>query len=540
MSIIKKSISGDFDEYVIDFIKDGEGFRSEIYLDTPTTAIPTIGYGFSLAKNDIGSMVVRSDLATALSQSSISYTTAQTGAISSLVSVINSGGVSEGYSDGQSFLADAYEEDPDGEGPETDGELVGFTINETQATALLSYALEVNLQTVRNRTTTIKDVNGDTVAIGAIFSNFEISHAGSEELAALYSMIYAVPALYGQGLASALDAGDRARAWFEMLYHHNNYNDLGQMNRRESEADLFGLVNAGATSGEILDELNTLFNGKAYSGVNIYDTINLRDDKKPFLAKISSYLSSVQNEYTEGNAIHFIQVADGSWIEPGGTLIAKSADGFGESGTNNLLMGSSQNEKFNGLGGDDYFYGYGGADSFYFSGEHGNDVIVDFDKGNDSLYIASNLVTDLRNAGIKSEAVGGDQVITTSDGNTIRLIGNALDDDPTSTGNGGAMPREYEFDENGNPKPNPNKGGNNGGDQDTWMAGPSQSFGTAEAQASPLVLDLDGTGINLTELGSAGNVYWNVNPDKPFSYQSAWISAGTGLLSLDSNENGYI
>lgn len=60
------------------------------------------------------------------------------------------------------------------------------------------------------------------------------------------------------------------------------------------------------------------------------------------------------------------------------------------------------------------------------------------------------------------------------------------------------------------------------------------------ATISPLVLDLDGTGINLTALDSDDSVYWRFDPSSNFAQASAWIDQGTGLLALDTNLNGII
>lgn len=59
-----------------------------------------------------------------------------------------------------------------------------------------------------------------------------------------------------------------------------------------------------------------------------------------------------------------------------------------------------------------------------------------------------------------------------------------------------------------------------------------------ENQASPLVLDLDGDGIELTSLATS-NAFFDVDQDG-FAEQTGWVSADDGLLVIDSNANGRI
>ncbi len=62
---------------------------------------------------------------------------------------------------------------------------------------------------------------------------------------------------------------------------------------------------------------------------------------------------------------------------------------------------------------------------------------------------------------------------------------------------------------------------------------------TARTEASPLVLDLDGDGIELTRLTGQGAVYWDIDVDG-MKEQSGWVGPDDGLLALDSNGDGVI
>ena len=64
-------------------------------------------------------------------------------------------------------------------------------------------------------------------------------------------------------------------------------------------------------------------------------------------------------------------------------------------------------------------------------------------------------------------------------------------------------------------------------------------FLTAQTEASPLVLDLDGNGISLVSLDSGHAVFWDNDQDGVLE-KSAWIGSGDGFLALDLNNNGKI
>jgi len=61
----------------------------------------------------------------------------------------------------------------------------------------------------------------------------------------------------------------------------------------------------------------------------------------------------------------------------------------------------------------------------------------------------------------------------------------------------------------------------------------------AETEASPLVLDLDGDGVELTPLDSNGAVYWDIDQDG-FAEATGWVAPEDGLLAYDRNNDGII
>ena len=55
----------------------------------------------------------------------------------------------------------------------------------------------------------------------------------------------------------------------------------------------------------------------------------------------------------------------------------------------------------------------------------------------------------------------------------------------------------------------------------------------------PLVLDLNGNGIELSNADGADAVYWDIDVDG-FNEKSGWIAGGDGLLAIDTNNDGII
>ncbi len=72
-----------------------------------------------------------------------------------------------------------------------------------------------------------------------------------------------------------------------------------------------------------------------------------------------------------------------------------------------------------------------------------------------------------------------------------------------------------------------------------YMNDAKADFGLAEKAISPLVLDLDGDGIELSQLNNTGSVYWDGDVDG-FREASGWVKADDGLLVRDLNANGTI
>lgn len=72
-----------------------------------------------------------------------------------------------------------------------------------------------------------------------------------------------------------------------------------------------------------------------------------------------------------------------------------------------------------------------------------------------------------------------------------------------------------------------------------WFDDMADDFGATPDIVSPLVLDIDGDGIELAALNGPGSVYWDIDTDG-FAEASGWISGGDGLLAIDTNGDGVI
>lgn len=75
-----------------------------------------------------------------------------------------------------------------------------------------------------------------------------------------------------------------------------------------------------------------------------------------------------------------------------------------------------------------------------------------------------------------------------------------------------------------------------------WLLPGKGRMGQAPDMISPLVLDLDGDGIETTTMGygdGASTVYFDLNNDG-FAQRTGWVTGGDGLLAIDLNGNGKI
>ena len=231
--------------------------------------------------------------------------------------------------------------------------LASLSLTDAQATVLLNHTLDGFAGFTGEETKLTSDL-GAASAVG-----------DSVERVILMSLQYA--GLIGDGLKDALAQDNRALAWFEIRYHHLNYTSSGLMGRRVEETNIFGLISNQTNSQAHLDELktamDTLFNGTAYGGFDVYTTIEARDELSPFPEAISPELSELKSLYKFGSDIDFVQkdVAGQGNTITGKTSIDKSSSGLP---TNNLIFGEDGNDTLDGGSGDDALIGGSGDDTF--------------------------------------------------------------------------------------------------------------------------------------------------------------------------------
>jgi len=70
-----------------------------------------------------------------------------------------------------------------------------------------------------------------------------------------------------------------------------------------------------------------------------------------------------------------------------------------------------------------------------------------------------------------------------------------------------------------------------------WLDDLLNDWGGTKDMASPLILDLDGSGIDLAS--TLNGVYWDIDQDG-YAEKSGWISGNDGLLAIDLNSDGVI
>ena len=102
--------------------------------------------------------------------------------------------------------------------------------------------------------------------------------------------------------------------------------------------------------------------------------------------------------------------------------------------------------------------------------------------------------------------------------------------DYASPGSGTMLPLE--------PSPPPPEPPPSGYYSPSWLFPPEGPLAGSEAAISPLVLDLDGDGIELTELGATAT-WFDLDADG-FGERTGWVAPDDALLALDRDGNGTI
>ena len=104
---------------------------------------------------------------------------------------------------------------------------------------------------------------------------------------------------------------------------------------------------------------------------------------------------------------------------------------FGGEG-NDILLGGDGNDILDGGAGDDILIGGAGSDVFLFNGGGGNDVILDFNPGEDILQIQQGIngldVNSADDLADRVTQVGGNVVVDLGNGDTVTLVNTSAED----------------------------------------------------------------------------------------------------------------
>jgi len=402
----------------------------------------------------------------------------------------------------------------------------------------------------------------------------------SSERAALFSLAYNNPALIGSKLKAAIQAGNRAAAWFEIRYDSNG--DGQNARRRYYESEEFGLYNPGTLDDPESRQIFQMVT-QNWAAISAYDVQYQSDFNKAVGFGVETL------DQATAQAKNFLVSEYGGWQPTDRVWVASSSletldfslrtgnDLFVADDNGDVIKAGSGNDVLHGGAGNDTFYvgagtdllvGGGGGDTFQLGASANrtasdNVVIttqagspttstVNGYQGTDNVYIDNNLYRVGYQDSSGAYSMNGNQVTVGANGITI-----SLPDQSTVNING-----TIQQDNN-----NVYVGGQNGivlhknpaaaGSTATltfsttvtlpgWVAFLVTQYNAAFNVASPLVLDLVGTGLHLTALnGTVANggvvapVYFDME-NSGFGIATGWIGSGSGLLAMDVNGNGKI
>lgn len=234
---------------------------------------------------------------------------------------------------------------------------------------------------------------------------------------------------------------------------------------------------------------------------------------------------------------------DQLWGDSGDDTLVGGAgkDTIRGGGDNDVLRGEDDTDELYGDAGDDSLYGgigsdtlYGGDDSDYLDGGEGRDHL--YGSTGYDVYIADS--QDI----IQDDANGLGKVILN---NKLLTGGTRKESDPENTYKGGGNTYVLTGSTlviNGGLTINDFSDGKLGiflkldDEEEEEEEEETPETAGAESRTSPIVLDLDGDGVETLELGSS---YFDLNGDG-LSERSGWVSPDDGLLVSDLNGDGLV
>lgn len=227
-----------------------------------------------------------------------------------------------------------------------------------------------------------------------------------------------------------------------------------------------------------------------------------------------------------------------------------SNDGFGDTDTlysienvigskfNDSITGDSGENILDGGAGNDTLSGGGEKDSYYFSGDFGEDTINDTGVGDHLILrgqqIKGTAIRETGSSGPYELTIAEETLSIDHDDSNAKLIITGHDGIITLTN---WMEGDYgiKLDEDDE---DPNSG--DGGHAESGGGGSANGINlTFEfPPASPLVLDMDGDGIELISLANS-SAYFDLDEDG-FAQYTGWVKGDDALLAYDANGNGVI
>jgi GH24 family phage-related lysozyme (muramidase) len=234
----------------------------------------------------------------------------------------------------------------------------------------------------------------------------------SREREALFSLCWNAPSLLGPKLKAAIDAGDRAEAWYEIRYNSNGNGISGLANRRYVEAETFGLFDSDgkATLAEAVraGQMLARHHETVLSYENRYDPDDAGSIKGvPGIDSISGEMAPAVR-----TALRSLGLSAKTRVEEllaagdSGANVAGDDTGYDSSGNDDdLILGDRGGNALSGKAGADILGGMRGAD--FLTGGAGADIFA-FSSLRDSMMKASDTITDFGNGSdrIALSAVG--------------------------------------------------------------------------------------------------------------------------------------
>lgn len=220
----------------------------------------------------------------------------------------------------------------------------------------------------------------------------------SREREALFSLCWNGPSLLGPKLKAAIEAGDRAEAWYEIRYNSNGNGIAGLANRRYVEAETFGLFDTEgkASLGEAIKAGQML--ARHHEAVLWYE--DRYDPDAAGSTKGIPGIDAIGGEMAPAirTALRSLGLAAKTRVDDllaaGDTTANIAGDGTSyDSGRNDddLILGSKGANGLFGQAGTDILAGMKGADSL--TGGSGGDIFA-FAALRDSKVKAHDTITD--------------------------------------------------------------------------------------------------------------------------------------------------